>query len=272
MSGPAGLPSRSPSGTMAALPCIGQLLLASIPDALLAAVALLAAGCRARRPWRRRSPAPRRRRSGPRRGGTVVTGWTAEPGGVNELIIPSSQPTNEMLFRIFLHLVEEQSDFEEHPPTFTPQLAESYDWSADHKTLTFHLRDDAVWSDGVPVTAEDVRWTWQAQSHPDVAWDNADAKRWITDVEVVDPAHRALPLLPRLRQAAPRRQRGGGPAQARLGEDPLPRMAPERRLVQAAPGGGRPVHHRLVGAAAAARAAAQRALLRQGAAPASTGW
>jgi peptide/nickel transport system substrate-binding protein len=125
--------------------------------------------------------------SAPRRGGTVVTGWIGEPGGVNELIVPSSSVTNEMLFRIFLHLLDEQADFEEHPPTFKPQLAKSYEYSDDRKTLTFHLREDAVWSDGVPITAEDVRWTWQAQVNPDVAWDSVDHKSRITGVEVVDP-------------------------------------------------------------------------------------
>lgn len=145
--------------------------------------ALLPAGCGRdqARPAARQEPAT------PHRGGTVVTGWIAEPGGVNELIVPSSQVTNEVLFRTFDHLLEEQPDFEKHPPTFAPQLAKSYEWSDGHKTLTFHLREDAVWSDGVPVTAEDVRWTWQAQTNPDVAWDSVDAKRWITDVEAVDP-------------------------------------------------------------------------------------
>jgi len=123
----------------------------------------------------------------PRRGGTVVLGWTGEPSGVNELTDPSSLPTLELLFRLYLHLLEEQPDYEVHPPTLAPQLAKSYEWSDGHKTLTFHLREDAMWSDGVPVTAEDVRWTWQAQVNPDVAWDSFDAKRWITDVEVVDP-------------------------------------------------------------------------------------
>jgi len=33
--------------------------------------------------------------------------------------------------------------------------------SADSKTLTFHLRDDVKWSDGVPLTAEDYVFTWQ---------------------------------------------------------------------------------------------------------------
>jgi peptide/nickel transport system substrate-binding protein len=153
--------------------------------ALVAAGCLLAAGCR-QAPERTAGTDPASA-SGPRRGGTVVTGWTAEPGGVNNLILPSTQINSEMLFRMFLHLIEEQPDFQEHPATFKPQLAESYEWSPDHKTLTFHLRGDVVWNDGVPVTAEDVRWTWQAQRDPDVAWELADSKRWITDVEVVDP-------------------------------------------------------------------------------------
>jgi ABC-type transport system substrate-binding protein len=122
----------------------------------------------------------------PRRGGSVVLGWTAEPASVNEVISASSVVTDEVLFRMFLHLVEEQPDFEEHPPTFAPQLARSYEWSADHKALTFHLRDDAVWSDGVPITAEDVRWTWQAQTNPEVGWDSSFMKEGIKDVEVVD--------------------------------------------------------------------------------------
>lgn len=123
----------------------------------------------------------------PQRGGTIVAGATTDPLSVNDLIVTTTLPSNEVLFRVFQHLVEEQPDFTEHPATFTPQLAESWDWSEDHKTLTFHLRKDAVWSDGVPLTAEDVRWTWQAQTHPAVAWDSAYMKDYIRDVEVVDP-------------------------------------------------------------------------------------
>jgi peptide/nickel transport system substrate-binding protein len=123
----------------------------------------------------------------PRRGGTVTTGVIAEPGGLNEYTTPSSLPSDEVLFTVFRHLVQEQPDFSEHPPTFASELATSYDWSPDHKALTFHLRENALWSDGVPITAEDVRWTWQAQTNPDVAWDNSFMKREIRDVEAVDP-------------------------------------------------------------------------------------
>ncbi len=123
----------------------------------------------------------------PRRGGQVVTAWIAEPAGINVYTTPAAQPTTELINAVFTPLVQEQPDFTEHPPTFAPELAKSYEWSADHKDLTFHLREDAVWSDGVPLTADDVRWTWQAQTDPAVAWDNSFEKREIKDVEVVDP-------------------------------------------------------------------------------------
>src|ERR1700681_944962 len=43
--------------------------------------------------------------------------------------------------------------------TITGELAESYEVSADGMKLTFHLRKDARFQDGAPVTAEDVKWS-----------------------------------------------------------------------------------------------------------------
>jgi peptide/nickel transport system substrate-binding protein len=117
---------------------------------------------------------------------TAVVATAADLGGVNELTLTATAATDEILFRLFLHLVEEQPDYQKHAPTFVPRLAESWEWSADHKVLTFRLRE-AVWSDGVPITAEDVRWSWQAQIHPAVGWTSSFMKRSITDVEVIDP-------------------------------------------------------------------------------------
>lgn len=125
--------------------------------------------------------------SRPQRGGTVVVSWIASPTGVNELTTQGTAITTEVIRQLFLHLVEEQPDFEEHPPTMAPQLARSFEWSPDHKVLTFHLREEVVWSDGVPVTADDVRFTWQAHTSPDVAWNSSYMKEHILDVEVVDP-------------------------------------------------------------------------------------
>ncbi len=41
----------------------------------------------------------------------------------------------------------------------TGELAESYDVSPDGLKMTFHLRKDAKFQDGTPVTAEDVKWS-----------------------------------------------------------------------------------------------------------------
>lgn len=50
-----------------------------------------------------------------------------------------------------------------------PAIAESYDVSDDGLTYTFHLREDAKWSNGDPVTADDFVFGWQRAVDPAVA-------------------------------------------------------------------------------------------------------
>jgi peptide/nickel transport system substrate-binding protein len=54
--------------------------------------------------------------------------------------------------RLFASLVRTEEDMR----SYRPELAAAWDTSADGRSLTFHLRDDARWHDGVPVTAADV--------------------------------------------------------------------------------------------------------------------
>ena len=149
---------------------------------VVAVVALLAAAC----DQSIEPPAPAVSLEEPQRGGTIVIGSGADIGGVNELTSSHSTFSRSILEKLFLHLLEEQPDYALHPPTFAPQLAAGYEWSEDHLVLTLHLRPEVVWSDGVPVTAEDVRWTWQAQINPELAWEYAQVKESIVDMEVVD--------------------------------------------------------------------------------------
>lgn len=55
------------------------------------------------------------------------------------------------------------------PQTPQPGMAESYEVSDDGRTYTFHLRRDARWSNGDPVTSHDFRWSWLRLLHPESA-------------------------------------------------------------------------------------------------------
>lgn len=48
-------------------------------------------------------------------------------------------------------------------------VAESWDVNEDKTKYTFHLRKDAKWSDGQPVTARDFDYAWKRALHPDTA-------------------------------------------------------------------------------------------------------
>ena len=147
-----------PSSTLRALPLVGALWLA---------------GC---------APAP----SAAPPSQVATIGTTIDLAGVNELVSGGVRFTNELLDLLFPNLLAEQPDWQEHPPTLAPDLARSYELSEDRRSLTFHLRSDARWSDGTPVTAEDVRFSWVAQCSPAVVWRYADSKEAIEEVEVLD--------------------------------------------------------------------------------------
>lgn len=93
---------------------------------------------------------------------------------------------NAIIDLLFPTLLEEQPDFAEHPPTFAPRLAESWEFSPSHLALTVKLRQDAFWSDGFRVTADDVRFTYQAQVSEAAGSTYVEQKAAIYRVEVVD--------------------------------------------------------------------------------------
>ncbi len=67
-----------------------------------------------------------------------------------------------------------------------PRLA-AWQWDTDRTLLTFTLRDDVRWHDGVLVTADDVAWTLAMARDPAVAYPRARDLRSIRSVTVVDP-------------------------------------------------------------------------------------
>ena len=147
---------------------------------LLAALALLAVGCS-------NKPAVVAERDDrePERGGSAVLGSISDVDSWNEYTSQQSFAGN-LLRRIFLRLAQDNGHGTENPLNFEPLLAESWEISEDGLSLTFVLRE-VLWSDGQPLTADDVRFTWLAQTNPDVPWHGGASKSRITDVEVLGP-------------------------------------------------------------------------------------
>jgi peptide/nickel transport system substrate-binding protein len=112
---------------------------------------------------------------------TLTVGLLSEPATLNPLATTATE-ARDIAERIYLKLLDEQNDF----LGFEPRLAREWSWSKDGLAITFHLREDARWSDGVAVTARDVRFTWELQTDTLVAWPSADLKARVRDVEVVD--------------------------------------------------------------------------------------
>lgn len=89
----------------------------------------------------------------PTRGGTLVMILNPEPAilasGLN-----SSSPVYTVSPKIFEGLVTYDPQFK-----MLPQLATSWESSADGRTLTFKLREGVTWHDGKPFTSADVQYT-----------------------------------------------------------------------------------------------------------------
>lgn len=124
----------------------------------------------------------------PKPGGRLVIGSISDVDAWNEYMSRSAF-SSDILRRIFLRLAYPLGDSRDHPPTYEPSLAESWEFSPNGKELTFELRK-AVWSDGRPVSAKDVVFTWKAQTSPDVAWPGAANKTHV--VSVVPRGERAV--------------------------------------------------------------------------------
>lgn len=90
-------------------------------------------------------------------------GNLAEPGTLDPQKFFTTYES-EILRDLFCGLLQIDAKAEIMPGT-----AKSWDVSDDGLTLTFHLRDDARWSDGAPVTAEDFRLGFQRAFDPRTA-------------------------------------------------------------------------------------------------------
>jgi peptide/nickel transport system substrate-binding protein len=100
--------------------------------------------------------------------------------------LTETQFSEDLLALVYPSLVVEMTDYQDRPPTFAPALAERWEEAEDGLSITFHLRPDAQWSDGTPITARDVVFTWSVQTDAEVGWYASYTKETITSVEAMD--------------------------------------------------------------------------------------
>ncbi len=70
-------------------------------------------------------------------------------------------------FLVFLGLAVGPEDADDP----RPRLLDRWEHTPDYTEWTVHLRDDVRWDDGVPVTAEDVKFSLELCTHPEVLYE-----------------------------------------------------------------------------------------------------
>jgi peptide/nickel transport system substrate-binding protein len=94
-------------------------------------------------------------------GGTLVISIPGEPSTLHPLLVASQadRQTTDLLYDRLAEIGDEMSTIGDKG--FKPQLAESWQWSADSLSIAFHINPRARWHDGRPVRASDVRYSVQ---------------------------------------------------------------------------------------------------------------
>jgi len=86
-------------------------------------------------------------------------------------------PLGMRWFLVFLPLVEAGEGIEGEP-----RLLESWERSDDFTEWTLHVREGLLWDDGEPVTAEDVKFSLELWTHPNIGYEYA----FFDSLEILD--------------------------------------------------------------------------------------
>lgn len=88
-------------------------------------------------------------------GGTLIDASTAEPSGLIAMVAGESA-ASAIASHIFNSLLKYDKNLD-----LEGELAQSWQVSADQKTITFKLKPNLKWADGKPLTSQDVLFTWK---------------------------------------------------------------------------------------------------------------
>ncbi len=135
---------------------------------MLALALLVAVGCTKSKPPENNTDKPSETNdqtgssNGPVEGGKLNLSMFSAPKGVFNPILYEDQYDSNVIGLVFNGLLRNDEKL-----GWICDLCESYEISADNKTVTFKLRKDVKWHDGKPFTTKDVAFTFRAMLHPD---------------------------------------------------------------------------------------------------------
>jgi len=97
------------------------------------------------------------------KGGTIIQCDFADAEVLNPILFTdeASDQVCQMMFNALIQLNPDDA-------SVMPDLAKSWDVSADEMTFTYYLRDDVYWHDGEKFTAHDVKFTYDAMLNEQV--------------------------------------------------------------------------------------------------------
>ena len=98
----------------------------------------------------------------------ITLGIDGDFDHLNPLLIQLSL-SREVCTLIFPSLTKPSYDREKGTIEFQPNTAETWEFSDEGRKAVFHLRKDAVWEDGKPVTSHDFKFSYRLYANPQIA-------------------------------------------------------------------------------------------------------
>ena len=114
----------------------------------------------------------------------LIIGVIGDMDTTNDFITQNAF-SSEVINQIYLHLFKENTDFQEHPPTFSPEIVEKYEFEDDY-TLNCKIREDLFWSNGQKLTVKDIIFTHKSATSKEVAWIGIETKKYIKEIIPID--------------------------------------------------------------------------------------
>ena len=105
-------------------------------------------------------------------GGRVLIGALGDPKTFNP-IVSSDNPSREIIARLYSYLLNMDNTTQQQ----IPGLAYAWDISDDNLEIIYHMRHGVYWSDGHPLSAYDVEFSYDAMYDPNVENSLADIMR-----------------------------------------------------------------------------------------------